>query len=99
MSMGASAMERRQFLSGSAAVAASLSASGAAQQAEGSAAAVTLSNSREAAARIPRVTSAGTTRGEMLYRPLGATGVEVSAIGMGGFHLGQPQVQEQDAIH
>jgi hypothetical protein len=37
---------------------------------------------------IPRVTSAGTMRGEMLYRELGATGESVSVIGMGGSHLG-----------
>ena len=45
-------------------------------------------SSKQAAARIPRVTSAGTMKGEMLYRELGATGVQVSLIGMGGSHLG-----------
>ena len=40
----------------------------------------------------------GTMRGEMLYRQLGATGVEVSLIGMGGAHLGLATVQEGDAI-
>jgi predicted aldo/keto reductase-like oxidoreductase len=37
-------------------------------------------------------------RGEMLYRPLGTTGVEVSAIGLGGSHLGQATVSEDTAI-
>ncbi len=37
-------------------------------------------------------------RGEMLFRPLGNTGVEVSVIGLGGSHLGQAQVQENEAI-
>lgn len=52
-----------------------------------------------AAARIPRVTNPGTMRGEMLYRALGATGAEVSTIGMGGSHLGQATVDEDTAIH
>ena len=54
----------------------------------------------EAAARIPRVTQAtmGTMRGEMLYRELGSTGVQVSLIGMGGAHLGRAGVQEDEAI-
>ena len=34
----------------------------------------------------------------MLYRKLGATGVEVSVIGLGGSHLGQPTVTEDMAI-
>lgn len=39
---------------------------------------------------------AGETQGEVPYRPLGRTGVKVSAIGLGGYHLGNPS--EQDAI-
>lgn len=35
---------------------------------------------------------------EMLYRPLGRTGVSVSAIGVGGFHLGVPQVDDRLAV-
>jgi uncharacterized protein len=50
------------------------------------------------ASRIPRVTSAGEMRGEMLYRELGATGEKVSVIGMGGSHLGLATVTEEDAI-
>ena len=34
----------------------------------------------------------------MLYRVLGRTGEKVSAIGVGGFHLGSEQVDEQLAI-
>ena len=59
---------------------------------------LTDSSSGAAARRIPRVTSPGTMRGEMLYRALGATGVEVSAIGMGGSHLGQATVEEDTAL-
>lgn len=32
-----------------------------------------------------------TRRGDMLYRQLGGTGVEVSLVGLGGFHIGTPQ--------
>ena len=35
--------------------------------------------------------------GEMIYRTLGATGEKVSAIGLGGFHIGKPEV-EADSI-
>jgi hypothetical protein len=38
------------------------------------------------------------TGGGMVYRTLGHTGVRVSAIGMGGFHIGQPKLSEQDSI-
>jgi uncharacterized protein len=47
---------------------------------------------------IPRVSSAGTMRGEMLYRELGSTGEQVSVIGMGGSHLGLATVEEDLAI-
>ena len=36
--------------------------------------------------------------GEMLYRTLGSTGEKVSAIGVGGWHLGFKQLEEQLAI-
>ncbi len=58
----------------------------------------TASSPQGAAAAIPRVTHPGTMKGEMLYRPLGATGVDVSLIGMGGAHLGLATVEEDDAI-
>ena len=35
---------------------------------------------------------------EMLYRELGMTREKVSCIGLGGFHLGLPKVEEADAI-
>lgn len=34
----------------------------------------------------------------MIYRTLGKTGERVSAIGMGGFHIGQPKLSEADSI-
>jgi predicted aldo/keto reductase-like oxidoreductase len=38
------------------------------------------------------------TRGEVPYRILSRTGVHVSLVGLGGFHIGQKAVTEQDAI-
>ena len=92
-------MKRREFLSGSAAVLAT-SASLASAQAETSSPSVirlTDSASAAAAARIPRVKSPGTLRGEMLYRQLGSTGVEVSLIGLGGSRLGRSNISDDDA--
>jgi len=34
----------------------------------------------------------------MIYRTLGRTGERVSVIGLGGWHIGQPALAEQDAI-
>ena len=93
-------MQRRQFLT-RAAAATLFSANAIAnvtQESETGQPSPTDSSSGGAASRIPRVTSPGSMRGEMLYRALGATGVEVSAIGMGGSHLGQATVNEDTAI-
>jgi predicted aldo/keto reductase-like oxidoreductase len=38
------------------------------------------------------------SQGEMIYRTLGRTGEKVSAIGLGGFHIGQPKLSEADSI-
>ena len=48
--------------------------------------------------QIPLAPSAGTRKGEMLYRRLGRTGEQVSAIGMGGFHIAQHGLNEQESI-
>ncbi|HEY3354730.1 MAG TPA: aldo/keto reductase [Polyangia bacterium] len=48
------------------------------------------------AAGLPALQGPGERRGDMLYRPLGTTGVMVSAVGLGGFHIGVPD--EQDGI-
>ncbi|HWN94127.1 MAG TPA: aldo/keto reductase [Methylomirabilota bacterium] len=38
--------------------------------------------------------AAESRRGEMIYRTLGRTGERVSAIGLGGYHIGSPEEQE-----
>jgi aryl-alcohol dehydrogenase-like predicted oxidoreductase len=92
-------VHRRHFLSASAAALAG-SAPWPALAQQGGALPGTESQtaSKSAAATIPRVSQGGNLRGEMLYRPLGSTGVDVSVIGLGGSHLGQPTVTEEDAI-
>jgi aryl-alcohol dehydrogenase-like predicted oxidoreductase len=49
-------------------------------------------------ANLPFVSDPGELRGEMLYRPFGRTGEKISAIGMGGFHLGKSAVSDAEAI-
>ena len=49
-------------------------------------------------AALPRLSDPGTLRGEMLYRKLGATGETVSAIGLGGSHIGKPALSEAESI-
>jgi hypothetical protein len=36
--------------------------------------------------------------GSMIYRTLGRTGERVSGIGMGGFHISQPKLSDDDSI-
>src|SRR5205807_2743212 len=48
--------------------------------------------------QIPLASSAGTRKGDMLYRTLGRTGEQVSAIGMGGFHIAHPGSTEAESI-
>jgi uncharacterized protein len=50
------------------------------------------------ASALPRISTAGELRGDMLYRNLGQTGVSVSAIGMGGSHIAKPALQENESI-
>lgn len=95
-------MRRRDFVASSAVSAAWLAASTLARsQTANSGSGETetaASSAKQAAAHIMRVSSAGTMRGEMLYRSLGETGQQVSVIGLGGSHLGQAQVPEDLAI-
>jgi len=47
---------------------------------------------------IPLTSSAGTRKGDMLYRRLGRTGERVSAIGLGGFHIAQQGLSEDESV-
>jgi len=95
-------MKRREFLAAGAAAAALMRSKQIhAEQAPSASAPQSRSTeatSSQAAARIPRVTHPGTMKGEMLYRDLGATGEQVSTIGLGGSHLGKADLQEDEAI-
>jgi aryl-alcohol dehydrogenase-like predicted oxidoreductase len=89
-------MERRSFLQAAAGAGMIATASARAQAAN------TRETASEAVTAMPAdpadllfVTDPGERRGEMLYRKLGATGEMVSAIGMGGAHLGRPPVSDE----
>jgi uncharacterized protein len=50
------------------------------------------------ASGLPRAKALGELRGEMLYRLLGSTGERVSAIGLGGSHIGKPALTKTESI-
>jgi predicted aldo/keto reductase-like oxidoreductase len=77
-------MQRRDFLKGVAM--AGLSAKGARALASG------FTANMQAAAGSRQEGSS------MIYRTLGKTGERVSAIGMGGFHIGQPKLSDDESI-
>ena len=74
-------MQRREFIGAAA----------------GTAVAVTLPAEAKSAPNAPPARPRETRRGDMLYRQLGATGQEVSALGLGGHHIGR-QPDEADSI-
>ena len=49
-------------------------------------------------ADLPFVAHPGEKRGEMLYRKLGRTGEAVSAIGLGGFHVGKSALTDDESV-
>ena len=50
------------------------------------------------AAAFPSLLFAEKAKGVVLLRTLGRTGEKVSAIGLGGYHIGDPKVTESDSI-
>ena len=49
-------------------------------------------------ADLPFVTDPGERRGDMLYRRFGRTNEMISAIGIGGFHLGKSALTDDEAV-
>ena len=94
-------MERRRFLrSAAAAVTGAVASAGYAQAPQSQPLGqqfLTTPNPADAA-HLPRISHAGTLRGEMLYRQLGTTGVEVSAIGLGGSHVGKAYLSDDQSV-
>jgi predicted aldo/keto reductase-like oxidoreductase len=85
-------MQRRKFLSDFVASRLAAPAIGSPNQRE-----LSQSNEDRHVAAIPRVSDPGELRGEMLYRKFGQTGELVSAIGMGGSHLGKSSLTQAEA--
>jgi len=50
-----------------------------------------------AAAAAPALFAADERQGDMIYRKLGRTGERVSAIGLGGYHIGVPATEQESA--
>jgi len=92
-------MERRSFLQGAVLGAGLTGTSLAGAGSAGAAVNVPpLPNTRpQDPADLPLITNPGELRGEMLYRTFGRTSEKISAIGMGGFHLGKSAVTDDEA--
>lgn len=95
-------MKRRTFLHGTAAGAAAAAAHGNVSGQTSPASSPPVNPDGTTGSLDPRlllrVTDAGELRGDMLYRALGRTGEKVSAIGLGGSHIGKPPVDAQMAV-
>ena len=95
-------MERRTFLQGAvlgtgagAALGAGLATAGGAEAAVNAPSLTGIAPQDPAA--LPLGTDPGERRGEMLYRPFGRHAERISAIGMGGFHLGKGALTDDEA--
>jgi len=49
-------------------------------------------------ASFPSYSPAAEAEGEVPRRTLGRTGEKISVVGLGGFHLGKPELQESESI-
>lgn len=88
-------MQRRSFLQGAVA-GAGLAAT---RPAAAAVNAPALPNMRPAdPADLPFVSDPGERRGDMLYRSFGRANEKISAIGMGGFHLGKSVLSDDEAV-
>ena len=87
-------MERRDFIKTSVAGAGLVGSAAAMAAAKPTSSGTGMTPESFDARQLLRVTDAGEMRGEMLYRPLGKTGEMVSAIGLGGSHIGKAPVDE-----
>lgn len=58
----------------------------------------TVASAAAAAQLVGAEMQAEAANGGMIYRTLGRTGERVSAIGLGGYHIGRASIPEQDAI-
>jgi aryl-alcohol dehydrogenase-like predicted oxidoreductase len=86
-------MKRREFVKAAAIWGAATTVSGARAQVKPAA-----SQENGSMLEIPLTSTAGTREGDMLYRKLGRTGEKVSAVGMGGFHIAQHGLSEDESI-
>jgi predicted aldo/keto reductase-like oxidoreductase len=87
-------MERRQFLK-SAAICSAATTLPLVQAQEKP---MAMNEKKEGMNQIPLTSSAGTRKADMLYRTLGHTGEKVSAIGLGGYHIAQHGLSEEQSI-
>ena len=90
-------MERRTFMKAVVASGLTGAAAGSAQAAAEMPTTAEPMTAAQASAMLPKLTSPGELKGEMLYRPLGKTGETVSAIGLGGSHIGKPKLSDDEA--
>lgn len=91
-------MERRGFIKASAAGAGIMASATAAVASTKPGSMPGLAKDNFDPRQLPRVSSPGERRGDMLYRDLGSTGEKVSALGLGGAHIGKSPVDEPMAL-